>query len=34
LKDSNANPKMNIVEEEGIGEHFVIRNISGVKRAC
>jgi len=33
LKDSNASPKMKIIEE-GIGIRSFIRNTLGVKRVC
>jgi hypothetical protein len=32
LKDSNVNPKMETIEEEGVGIHSLIRSISTVQR--
>jgi hypothetical protein len=32
LKDSNANSKMKIMKEKGVGVCFLIHNTSGVKR--
>jgi len=34
LKDSNANPKVKTMKEEGLGVCSLILNTSGVKRAC
>jgi len=34
LKDSNASPKMKIVEEKGVGVHSLTHSTLGVRRAC
>ncbi len=34
LKDSNASPKVKIMEEEGVRVHFLIHHTSRVNGAC
>jgi hypothetical protein len=34
LKNSNVNPGVKIMKEEGVGVRYLARNISGVRRAC
>jgi len=34
LKVSNASSKVKIMEEEGVGVHSLVHNISGGRRTC